>query len=248
MTRLTTARSAARSAAKFKLSSAAPRSLSGRASRSHRRPHRPLASALPEWQRRAKRTIDIVAAGLGLLVLLPLFALVALAITLEDRGPVLFLQRRVGLNGRVFRCPKFRSMVINADAMKASLAALNEHKEGVTFKIKRDPRITRVGRFLRRSSIDELPQLWCVLVGDMSLVGPRPAVPSEVVRYTREQRRRLAVTPGLTCYWQVQGRGDVPFDKQVELDTRYIAEQSLWLDLRLLVMTVPAVLSARGAY
>jgi lipopolysaccharide/colanic/teichoic acid biosynthesis glycosyltransferase len=203
---------------------------------------------MPEWQRHAKRALDITVAGLGLLALLPLFVLVALAITLEDRGPVLFLQRRVGLRGRVFLFPKFRSMVINAHAMKAGIAGLTENKDGVTVRIKRDPRITRIGRFLRRSSIDELPQLWCVLVGDMSLVGPRPAVPIEVARYTREQRERLAVKPGLTCYWQVQGRSDVPFEKQVELDRRYIAEQSLWLDLRLLLATIPAVLSARGAY
>lgn len=244
MSRLATVRRAVRS----KSTATAPRSLSAPVRRSHRRPHRPGVSPLPVWQRHAKRALDVVAAGLGLLLLLPLFVLVGLAITLEDRGPALFLQRRVGLGGRVFLCPKFRSMVVDADAMKAGLQALNEHKEGVTFKIKRDPRITRVGRFLRRSSIDELPQLWCVLVGDMSLVGPRPAVPSEVARYTREQRQRLAVKPGLTCYWQVQGRGDVPFEQQVQMDTRYIAEQSLWLDLRLLLMTIPAVLSARGAY
>jgi lipopolysaccharide/colanic/teichoic acid biosynthesis glycosyltransferase len=196
----------------------------------------------------AKRLLDLTAAALLLVALLPLFVLTALLIKLTDFGPVLFWQKRVGRGGREFWMPKFRSMVPNAEKLKDLLNLNNDHGSSITFKMKRDPRITWIGRVIRKLSIDELPQLWNVLKGDMSLVGPRPPLPREVARYTRREFRRLEVTPGLTCIWQVSGRGDLPFDKQVELDLQYIDNRSLWLDLKLLVLTVPAVVLGRGAY
>jgi exopolysaccharide biosynthesis polyprenyl glycosylphosphotransferase len=197
---------------------------------------------------RLKRLVDVVGAAVLLLALSPLFLIVALLIKLNDRGPVLFWQLRVGRWGRPFWFPKFRSMVVNAEELKAKLLAQNDHGDSVTFKMKRDPRITWIGRIIRKTSIDELPQLWCVLKGDMSLVGPRPPVPQEVAKYTLTQRRRLEVSPGLTCLWQIGGRGDLPFSRQVELDIEYIESRSLWMDLRILVKTIPAVLLGRGAY
>jgi lipopolysaccharide/colanic/teichoic acid biosynthesis glycosyltransferase len=199
--------------------------------------------------RSLKRLIDFTAALCGAVALSPLFLGVALAIKLTDHGPVLFWQTRVGQYGREFPFPKFRSMVVNAEALKDQLLEQNQHGgEGVTFKMKRDPRITWIGRIIRKLSIDELPQLWNVLIGDMSLVGPRPPVPREVALYTLSDRRRLDVIPGLTCIWQVSGRSDIPFDKQVELDVQYIQSQSLWLDVKLLFLTIPAVLLGKGAY
>jgi lipopolysaccharide/colanic/teichoic acid biosynthesis glycosyltransferase len=253
-----------------------------------------------------KRTVDIVGAICGLILLSPLFLLVGLLIKLTDRGPVLFWQTRVGRWGREFPFPKFRSMVVNAEALKDQLLAQNDHLKRVeaqlaeflqprdnqttpdelhaelekmghpvpaaklreyfeadgkhvnverlkefltlTFKMKNDPRITWIGRYIRKGSIDELPQLWCVLKGDMSLVGPRPPVPREVEKYTLRDRRRLDATPGLTCFWQVQGRGDIPFPQQVELDVQYIDSQNFWLDFKLLLQTIPAVLLGKGAY
>jgi lipopolysaccharide/colanic/teichoic acid biosynthesis glycosyltransferase len=196
-----------------------------------------------------KRTLDIVVAGAMLILLAPVFAFVALSIKLTDRGPVLFWQKRVGQWGREFPFPKFRSMVTNAEKLKDQLLAANQHgAAGVTFKMKRDPRVTWIGRIIRKLSIDELPQLWCVLKGDMSLVGPRPPVPREVALYTLADRRRLDVTPGLTCIWQVSGRGDIPFPQQVQLDIQYIESQSFWFDIKLLLATVPAVLLGKGAY
>jgi len=196
-----------------------------------------------------KRSMDVALVLPALVMLLPLFAIVALLIRRHDGGPVLFWQRRVGLNGREFAFPKFRSMCENAEAKRAEIEQLNQHgQQGVTFKLRQDPRITPVGRWIRRTSVDELPQLWCVLRGDMSLVGPRPALVSEVARYTQAERERLSVVPGLTCFWQVQGRAEIPFDQQVALDLRYIRQRSVGLDLRLLLATVPAVLSGRGAY
>jgi exopolysaccharide biosynthesis polyprenyl glycosylphosphotransferase len=195
-----------------------------------------------------KRMLDCAAAGAGLLVLAPLFALVAIIIRLDSKGPALFSQTRVGEGGREFRCWKFRSMYIDAEARKEELAEQNEMAGGVIFKMKKDPRITRVGRYIRKASIDELPQLWNVFAGDMALVGPRPAVPKEVAEYTPYERGRLSVKPGITCLWQISGRSDLPFDRQVELDLEYARVRSLRKDLEILLQTVPAVLFARGAY
>jgi lipopolysaccharide/colanic/teichoic acid biosynthesis glycosyltransferase len=187
-------------------------------------------------------------AGLALLALIPVFVVICVLIQCEDGGPVLFWQRRVGKHGRPFAFPKFRSMVVNAEAKLAQIRAQNQHGDTITFKMKDDPRITRVGKVLRRLSLDEAPQLWCVLTGEMSLVGPRPALPSEVAKYTLEARRRLDVTPGLTCIWQVSGRSNLSFPVQCRLDVEYIEQQSLALDLKLIAKTVPAVLSGKGAY
>jgi lipopolysaccharide/colanic/teichoic acid biosynthesis glycosyltransferase len=196
-----------------------------------------------------KRAIDIVCSLIALIALLPLLAVVALMIWFEDRGPILFWQRRVGLDGREFAFPKFRSMVVNAESLLTTVAHLNQHGgQGVTFKSRQDLRITRIGRLIRRTSVDELPQLWCVLNGDMTLVGPRPALPREVARYSVIERQRLTVTPGLTCIWQVSGRAEVPFPGQVAMDLAYIRDRSLSLDLRILCKTVPAVIRGWGAY
>jgi lipopolysaccharide/colanic/teichoic acid biosynthesis glycosyltransferase len=196
-----------------------------------------------------KRTLDIAVSATMLVSLLPLFAVVALLIKLTDGGPILFWQTRVGRWGREFPFPKFRSMIVNAAALVEAKGAQNIHgKEGVTFKDKKDPRITWIGRIIRKLSIDELPQLWCVFKGQMSLVGPRPPLPKEVAKYTLTDRRRLDAVPGLTCTWQVSGRSDIDFPHQVELDVQYIESQSLWLDLKLLLKTIPAVLTGRGAY
>jgi lipopolysaccharide/colanic/teichoic acid biosynthesis glycosyltransferase len=195
-----------------------------------------------------KRLIDILGATVAILLLSPLFGMVALAIKLTDRGPALYIQTRVGQYGREFPFPKFRSMRQNADGMKDKLLTQNQHGGGVTFKMKNDPRVTWIGRIIRKLSIDELPQLWCVLKGDMSLVGPRPPVPREVALYTLADRRRLDVVPGLTCIWQVSGRADIAFPQQVALDVRYIESQSIWMDIQLLLRTIPAVLLGKGAY
>ena len=195
-----------------------------------------------------KRAMDIAVASVALLALSPLFLIVAIIIILEDGGPVLFWQTRIGLWGRELRFPKFRSMVTDAEQRKLELLAKNQHGAGITFKMKRDPRVTRVGSIIRKLSIDELPQLWCVLRGDMSLVGPRPPVPEEVARYTLRDRRRLDVKPGLTCIWQVSGRGELPFEQQLRLDEQYIESHSILVDLALLLKTIPAILTGRGAY
>ncbi len=194
-----------------------------------------------------KRAIDIVGAIIGLIVLAPVMLLVALALRVSGRGPVIFAQERCGLGGRRFRFYKFRTMVEDAEDQRASLVHLNEMR-GPMFKISRDPRITRVGAVLRKSSIDELPQLWNVLRGEMSLVGPRPPLPEEVARYDARQAQRLTVTPGITGLWQVSGRSSIDdFDTWLELDLAYARRWSLWLDLRILAKTVVVVISARGA-
>lgn len=195
-----------------------------------------------------KRLLDILGSAALIAVLSPVFLSIAAAIRLDSPGPVLFRQIRVGRYGQYFSMWKFRSMYIDAEARKQALLARNEMAGGVIFKMKNDPRITRIGRFIRRASIDELPQLWNVLRGDMSLVGPRPALPSEVNQYSPAERRRLEVIPGITCIWQVSGRSDIPFDQQVRLDVDYIESQSVWLDIKLLLLTVPAVLLGKGAY
>lgn len=203
---------------------------------------------LVNFGRLAKRLLDIGVSSAALLAALPLMLLAALMIKLTDGGPVLFWQTRVGKWGKTFRFPKFRSMVMNAEALQSNLVKANQHGTGITFKIRRDPRITWIGRILRKTSMDELPQLWCVLKGEMSLVGPRPALESEVARYTLEDRRRLEATPGITCIWQVSGRSDIPFPEQVRLDVAYIEQQSIAEDIRLLLKTIPAVVTGRGAY
>ena len=205
------------------------------------------------WQTRRlaglKRALDISLVVPALVLLAPLFAAVAVAIRMHDRGPVLFWQQRVGRDGRVFAFPKFRSMRVDAEAVRAEILAANQHgADGVTFKMRRDPRITPVGRLIRRASIDELPQLWCVLRGEMSLVGPRPPLVDEVARYSLADRARLSVTPGLTCIWQVSGRSEIPFPEQVRMDVRYIQQQSIGTDVKLLIETVPAVIRGKGAY
>ncbi len=195
-----------------------------------------------------KRLLDILGAGLGLIALSPIFAFTSLAIYLENPGPVFYASTRVGIDGKTFDFYKFRSMVVGADKMKDQLLDQNESGDGVIFKMKKDPRITRTGSIIRRFSIDELPQLVNVLKGDMSLVGPRPPVPREVAEYTLEDRKRLHVIPGITCIWQVSGRSDIPFDQQVELDKQYIRSQNIITDIWILIKTVPAVLTGKGAY
>ncbi|WP_285164826.1 WecB/TagA/CpsF family glycosyltransferase [Shewanella goraebulensis] len=196
----------------------------------------------------AKRTFDIVAASILLILLAPLFFFTALSIRIESKGAIFFSQTRSGRNNHPFTMWKFRSMYIDAEARLEKIKQNNEMQGGVLFKMKKDPRITSVGKLIRKASIDELPQLWNVLMGDMSLVGPRPALPNEVSQYQLSDRRRLGVKPGITCIWQVSGRSDIPFDKQVELDIDYIYQQSLREDITLLLKTIPAVLLARGAY
>jgi exopolysaccharide biosynthesis WecB/TagA/CpsF family protein len=196
----------------------------------------------------AKRVFDVAVAANALLVLgLPLLAVAAL-IKLDSRGPILYSQTRVGRNGKQFRMWKFRSMHVNADQMHSKLSGDSKDPHLLRFKAKQDPRITRMGRFIRKASIDELPQLWNVLAGDMSIVGPRPALPSEVARYTLADRDRLLVKPGITCTWQVNGRADIDFVGQVELDREYVKTFSLRKDIGLILRTIPAVLTARGAY
>lgn len=194
-----------------------------------------------------KRLIDIVGSTIGLILLSPVFALLYIAVRIEDGPPAFFTQERIGKSGLPFQMYKFRSMIKNAESMRGDLEDLNE-AGGIIFKIKRDPRITRVGHFMRRYSLDELPQLFNVLKGDMSLVGPRPHPTVDVSRYSIEQRRRLDITPGITCFWQVSGRSEIGFEKQVDLDLQYIQSQSLWLDIILLLKTIPAVIFGRGAY
>jgi exopolysaccharide biosynthesis polyprenyl glycosylphosphotransferase len=195
-----------------------------------------------------KRLMDIAISGTLLIIFFPFFALLALAIRMESKGPVIFTQARVGLDGRHFRFYKFRSMVVDAEKIKEKLAASNESKDGVIFKMKKDPRITKIGAFIRKFSIDELPQLFNVFKGDMSLVGPRPPIPKEVAEYNLEDRKRLHVKPGITCIWQISGRSDIPFKQQAELDKQYIKSKSVWQDIKILVLTIPAVIGGKGAY
>lgn len=184
-----------------------------------------------------KRLIDILGAGFGLIILSPVFLIVAIAIKIEDsKGSVLFSQKRVGQYGKEFNMYKFRSMVSNAEELKAKLMEQNE-MSGPMFKMKNDPRITKVGRFIRKTSIDELPQLINVLKGEMSLVGPRPSLPKEVAQFEPWMRERLEVKPGLTCYWQVMGRNDIDFDEWMKLDVKYVHDRNLWLDIKLIFKT-----------
>jgi exopolysaccharide biosynthesis polyprenyl glycosylphosphotransferase len=205
---------------------------------------RPQAIEAARW---IKRTWDVIGSAFVLLLISPVMALVALAIKLEDGGPVMFRQTRVGLKGEVFECLKFRSMAVDAEARLAALVAQNEGA-GPLFKMTHDPRITKVGRFIRRFSIDELPQLWNALRGDMSLVGPRPALPTEVAQYDTDTRRRLDVRPGLTGLWQVSGRSNLSWDDTVRLDLYYVDNWSMVQDLMILARTAKAVVSSAGAY
>jgi len=202
-----------------------------------------------------KRVIDILGSVFGLIVLSPLFTVIILLVK-KDGGPAFFPQTRVGLHGRKFKMLKFRSMCVDAEAKLKELLKFNEKSERVTFKMKDDPRITPVGKFIRKSSIDELPQLWNVLKGEMSLVGPRPPTVREVELYEQEDRRRFAVKPGITCLWQVGERkgglweiGDrntIDFKEQVALDVRYIQSQNIWKDLWILIKTIPAIIFGKG--
>ena len=184
----------------------------------------------------SKRLLDIICSAIGLIILSPLLLIVAILIKLESRGPVIFSQDRVGLDGEIFKMYKFRSMVVNAEELKEKLEKENE-MSGPMFKIKNDPRVTKVGRFIRKTSIDELPQLINVLKGDMSLVGPRPSLPKEVAKFEPWMLGRIKVKPGLTCYWQVSGRNNMDFIEWMELDLKYINERGFWLDLKLIFKT-----------
>lgn len=203
--------------------------------------------AVVEGSLALKRATDILGSTLGLILVAPILLATAMAIKVEDGGPIFFVQERVGKWGKIFRMYKFRSMIIDADKMKDQLMEMNEAGE-VMFKMKRDPRITKVGRIIRKLSIDELPQLFNVFRGEMSLVGPRPALPGEVAKYSVTDRRRLEAIPGITGLWQVSGRSEIDFKGQVRLDTQYVESQSIWGDIVLLLKTIPAVLSGRGAY
>jgi exopolysaccharide biosynthesis polyprenyl glycosylphosphotransferase len=196
----------------------------------------------------AKRIMDICGALIGLICLSWLFLIVALLIKLEDpKGPVFFKQVRVGKDGKEFYMYKFRSMVTNAEELLESLLHLNE-TTGAMFKMKNDPRVTKVGKFIRKTSIDELPQLWNVLKGDMSLVGPRPPLPREVAQYTEYDKQRLLVTPGCTGLWQVSGRNDLGFNEMVELDLKYIRERSILYDLKIILKTIKIMIKPNSAY
>lgn len=194
-----------------------------------------------------KRVLDILASLVGLIVLSPLFLVVALAIKIEDpKGRVFFSQQRCGKDNKLFPMYKFRSMVSNAEELLEELKEMNE-MDGPVFKIKEDPRITKVGKFIRKTSIDELPQLLNVLKGDMSLVGPRPAIPHEVAEYNEYQIQRLLVKPGLTCIWQVSGRNAIGFDEWIEMDLEYIKTRSFLLDLKLIFKTVGVLFGDENA-
>jgi exopolysaccharide biosynthesis polyprenyl glycosylphosphotransferase len=194
-----------------------------------------------------KRVLDVTVAIIAIILTAPIMLITAIFIKLESPGPVIFKQVRVGKDGEHFYCYKFRSMYVDAEQRLRELQAKNE-ADGPVFKMKRDPRVTRVGRVIRKLSIDELPQLFNVLKGEMSLVGPRPALPSEVAKYTYEQIGRLHAIPGITGLQQVSGRSDLDFKRWVELDLQYIAEQSIWKDIEILLRTIPAVILGRGAY
>ena len=194
-----------------------------------------------------KRAIDLTLTLLSMPLVLPISLIVGILIKLDSKGPVLYSQTRVGKGGKTFRIYKFRSMRQGAEELRPQLQQMNE-ADGPVFKIRHDPRVTRIGAFLRKSSLDELPQLINILKGDMSIVGPRPPLPDEVEQYTPHQRGRLAVKPGLTCLWQISGRSNVDFDTWVELDLKYIRTQSIWLDIKIICMTLPAVLKGSGAW
>ena len=195
----------------------------------------------------SKRAIDIIGAGSGLLLLSPVIVIVACAIKFTSKGPIFFSQKRVGKNGELFDMYKFRSMVVNAEELKEKLAHQNE-MSGPMFKMKDDPRVTKVGKFIRKTSLDELPQLWNVLKGDMSLVGPRPSLHKEVVQFEKWMYRRLSVKPGLTCYWQVSGRNNIDFEDWMKLDIKYVDERNIWIDIKLIFKTVLVLFGDKNAH
>jgi lipopolysaccharide/colanic/teichoic acid biosynthesis glycosyltransferase len=210
----------------------------------------PSSSSLlsaPAWMLGIKRLMDVVVGILAIVVLSPAMLATAIAVKLTSPGPVFFTQERIGKDGEAFRFVKFRTMKVGADTMKADLHEANE-ADGPIFKIKKDPRITRAGRIMRKLSIDELPQLIHVVRGQMSLVGCRPPLTDEYEQYCDWERQRVRAKPGLTCIWQVSGRSDLDFSTWVKMDLEYIEQWSLWLDIRILFLTIPAVLSGRGAY
>lgn len=194
----------------------------------------------------AKRIIDILGSVVGLIILSPIILITGILIKLESKGPIIFSQKRVGLNGKEFNMYKFRSMVINAEELKEKLAEKNE-MSGPMFKIKDDPRITKVGKFIRKTSIDEVPQLFNVLKGEMSLVGPRPSLPREVEKFDRWMLKRLEVKPGLTCYWQVSGRNNIDFVDWMKLDLQYVEDRSFLLDLKLIFKTLFVLFGDKNA-
>lgn len=210
-----------------------------------------VVAVLPKHRYRCyefyKRLFDFLFSLLALIVLLPLLIIVAVLIWFEDRGPAIYTQKRVGKDGKEFVMYKFRSMCLDADEKLKDLQQFNE-KDGPVFKMTDDPRVTKIGRFIRKNSIDELPQLFNILKGDMSIVGPRPPLLNEVAQYTDYQMHRLDVKPGLTCYWQISGRSDLGFDEWIRLDIKYINERNLWTDFKITLNTIPAVLLGRGAY
>jgi lipopolysaccharide/colanic/teichoic acid biosynthesis glycosyltransferase len=207
----------------------------------------PMEPVMAVRQPRWKRAVDLVGAVAALVVFSPILALTAAAIKLTSKGSVIFKQQRAGVGGRPFTFYKFRSMTVDTEWRKGQLMQFNE-QSGPVFKMQQDPRVTRVGRLIRQWSIDELPQLWNVLKGDMSLVGPRPPTLDEVPHYDNWQRRRLEVTPGMTCFWQVSGRALVGFEEWVRMDIRYTVERSFLTDLKILTLTLPAVISRKGAH
>jgi exopolysaccharide biosynthesis polyprenyl glycosylphosphotransferase len=194
-----------------------------------------------------KRAFDLAVSLAAVILLVPIIPLVAIMIKLDTAGPVLFRQERVGKNGRIFKFYKFRSMYAGAEQRKKEIEALNE-QDGPVFKARSDPRVTNVGKFLRRSSLDEIPQIFNVVKGDMSVVGPRPPLPSEVEHYQPWHRRRLEVTPGITCLWQISGRSHLSFNEWMRLDMEYLKQRSIKTDLLILLKTIPAVIARKGAY
>lgn len=194
-----------------------------------------------------KRFMDIIISAISIIVLIPLLIIVSIAIKIESSGPVFFSQNRVGKDGEIFKIYKLRSMVVNAEELKQKLMKENE-ASGPMFKIKKDPRITKIGSFIRKTSIDELPQLYNVLKGDMSLVGPRPSLPEEVEEFEPWMLRRLDVRPGLTCYWQVMGRNSISFEEWMKLDVKYVNERTLWIDIKLIFRTIFVLFGDNNAY
>ena len=194
-----------------------------------------------------KRSIDVICSIMGLIALSPIFLIVSILIRLESKGEIIFKQKRIGLNGKEFEMYKFRSMVANAEELKAKLAKENE-MSGPMFKMRDDPRITKVGKFIRKTSIDELPQLINVVKGEMSLVGPRPSLPKEVAEFEEWMNERLLVKPGLTCYWQVSGRNNIDFEDWMKLDIKYVRERNFWLDIKLILKTILVLFGDENAH